>query len=358
MLRIAPVVFVLLLFVTGCAPRDTPAPSQVIVLRHYGWETTVPDPEAEWNPTSYQVLVRAAGGFALLEEGQGHQGYFNSLEKRSMHDASWVNGYEFVFGPADNVVRIPDGSIVPNTDGLTVVAMRAAQPTETRLLSRSGWRPRLWRDRIVAQIEDRIVLIDSAGTMNDFVPGFLPEPQRHGPGICFQQTPVLEEDHWTAKPRLGALVVRWQPARISGIPAAIQPAWTADGGVVAVQLGSEPAADAPWWRVPTKLVHLAGPNAAPVVVASDMHDPAPHPTLPMVAATDRDGRLVLIDLRGRPQAVLAEIGERPRWSGDGQRLLVEEPLQVAPKPDQTPAHAQALADQGRYVHVYVLKLGT
>ncbi len=313
---------------------------------------------AEWNPTDYQVLVRAAGGFALLDEGHGQQGYYNSLEKRSMHHAAWINGNEFVFGPAENVVTTADGSIVPHTDGLTVVAIKAGQPVATRQLARVGWRPRPWQDRVVAQVEDRIVVVDSGATMKDFVPGFLPEPQRHGPGICFQQTPVFDQDHWTAKERLGALVVRWQPARISGIPAAIQPAWTAAGGVVAIQLASEPPAVGPWWSVATTLVHLAGPGAAPVVVASDVHDPAPHPSLPLVAATDRDGRLVLIDLRGRPQAVLAEIGQRPRWSADGLRLLAEEPLQVAPKPGQTAEQAKANADQGRYVHVYVLKLGT
>ncbi len=361
MRRPAPIRFALLpallLWLTSCGPRETPAPAQVTVLRHYGWETTVPDPEAEWNPTNYEVLVRAVGGFALLDEGHGHQGYFNSLEKRAMHHAAWINGTQFVFGPAENVIRTADGSIVPHTDGLTVVTLRAGQPIATRQLCRIGWRPRAWQDRVIAQIEDRIEVVDSEGRMNEIVPGFYPEPQRRGRGLCYQETPVFDQDHWTAKPRLGSLIVRWKPGRISELPGGVQPAWTADGGVVAVQLEREPPLGRLGGSVPSKLVHLTGPNAEPKVVATNVHDPAPHPTLPLVAVTDADGRLILLDLRGRPQAVIAQTGERARWSADGQRLLAEEPLQVNPKPGEKPELARALADQGRYLHVYVLQLG-
>jgi hypothetical protein len=336
-------VVILILLAAGlvsCAPRVTPAPCDVKILRTLGWEVAVNDPQAEWNPATYQVLARVKAGFTILREGGPPNNYF-SEEKREMYNAIWINERQFAFGPENNVVSVDGGRIVPPADGLTVVTVNPDRSIDKKQLSKAGCRPRVWNHEIVAQVEDKIVRFDDLGRAQEFDVGFHAEPQRRGPGICWQETPVFETDHWTAKPILGRLYIRWKAKSLSQIPNAVAARWTAQGGVVAIVLDQEPKQGEVWWRIGNKVVHIAGPKAQPHTIAENLHELAPHPTLPLMAATDRDGKLMLIDLAGRPSAELAPVGERPRWSGDGERLLAEEP-----------PHGNA---GGKHIKVYVLK---
>ena len=356
-MRIA-VVAVLALVLTACG-RQTPEPERYTVLRTYGWDTTVPDPQAEWNPTSYQVLARAAGGFVLLDEGSGKQPYFTSLERRSMNHPVWLTGKQFVFGPPSNVLRAESGTVVPHPDGLQVVRLANNRPISTKTLATAGYRPRRWKDKVVAQVEDRLQLVDSSGKASDFTNGFAAVPQANGPGICYLETPVFEADLWTARPRLSSLIIRWKPGKVTVVPRGVDAEWTVDGGVVVTVLPSEPPAKGPWWSAGTELVYFANAKASPKTVGRDLHAAVAHPTHNTLAAVSADGRLMLVDLDGRPTRVLADQGERPRWSADGARLLVEEPL-LAPSVDAN-ARAQRASEsaaQGRFLRVYVLSTST
>ena len=93
----------------------------------------------------------------------------------------------------------------------------------------------------------------------------------------------------------------------------------------------------------TDVYYLAGPKAAPVLVAADARSPAPHPTQPLIAAVGANGSLIVCGLEGQERRVLAEQGDHPQWSHDGLRLVAEEPV-----PGK---------DQIRYLKVYIFKLG-
>lgn len=340
MLRLLPLV-ALILFVTACS-RPPPPPEALSILREYGWEATVNEPQPTWNPTNYQVLLRAAAGFAILDEGRGQQEYFASKEKREYHHPAWIDGTRFVVGPRSNVISTEDGRIVPNTDGLQVFTIRPGRPVEVQELGLVGFMPRPWNDRIVTQVDQRIGVYDLSGNMVEFGPGFYAEPQRRGEGIAYQETPIFEPDHWTAKPVLSNLVVRWRRGVVDAIPRAVQPRWTPTGGIVAVQLATAPGKAADWWAVGTTLVHLARPGAPLVTLGTGLRNPDPHPGWPMVAANDAEGRVVLLSLKNGSRRVLADEGERPRWSADGKRLLVEETLLTGASAGRT------------YLRVYVL----
>jgi len=339
----------IMLSLAGCGDRQGPPPEQYKTIRTYGWETTVADPQAEWNPSSYAVLARAAAGFALLEEGGGKQIYYASKEGRTMRDAQWVSPTQFVFGPEKNVVKTNDGAIVPVADGLELVTLAEGSQPKNKTIINAGWRPRPWGKTIICQVSDYIQQVDTTGRMSEWGRGFNAEPQANGPGICWLEKPILEPDYWTVKPGLGQLVIRWNFGQITMVPAGVEARWTANGGVVVTTLRSTPPATGPWWSAGTDLVYYASHAAQPVVIAADAHDPAPHPQLGVVAAAANDGRLLLLDLSGRPQATLAEVGARPRWSADGARLLVEEPLI---------ADAGATKNDAKYVRVYILSTTT
>ncbi len=356
-MRIA-VAAILALALVACG-RQTPDPDGYTVLRTYGWESTVPDPQAEWNPTSYQVLSRAAGGFVLLDEGTGRQQYFSSLEHRQMHHPAWLTGNQFVYGPVSNVIRADAGAVVPHPEGLQVVRLANNRPISTKVLAAAGYRPRRWKDQVVAQVEDRLQVVNDAGQASDFTQGFSAVPQIDGEGICYLETPVFDADLWTAKPRLSSLIIRWKPGKVTIVPRGVDATWTAEGGVVVTVLAGELPASGAWWSVGTELVYYPGPKASARTVGKDLHAAAAHPTNLTLAAVSTDGRLMLVDLAGRPARVLADQGERPRWSADGARLLVEEAL-LAPAADggTRTARAEQSSAQGRYLRVHVLSTTT
>lgn len=339
-------ILIVLGWAAGCGEtRPLVGPDDFKELRTYGWETTVSDPQAQWNPETYQVLARAAGGFVILDEGRGKQAYFASNEKRGAHFPVWISRLQFAFGPGENLIRTGDGALVPNAEGLTVVTIGDKLAMTTKTITKAGFRPRVWGEQLVAEHQDRILLVDAHGTISEYDRGFFPEPQRHGPGICWQETPVIEPDHWTGQDtRRGRLFIRWnEKTPLTELPNAIEARWTAAGGVVATVLRAEPPERQPWWQAGTDVVHVAGPAAAPVVVAAGARGAAPHPTAPVIAVVGADGALLLYSLDRKWWHQVAEQGDHPQWSHDGERLLVEEP--VAGKP------------QLRYLKVYIFKVG-
>jgi hypothetical protein len=330
-------------------PRPTAGANDLQVLRTYGWETTVPDPEAQWNPETYQVLARSAGGFVLLEEGRDKQQYFAAKDKRETFHPAWISRLQFAFGPGRSMIETTDGRLVPNSEGLTVVSLAETRSgreyaMSSQNLTNSGTRPRVWGANLVAQFEDRIQEVDPHGRITEFGPGFFAEPQRDGRGICWQERPVFETDHWSGgEGHLGRLFIRWKPGTTTELANAVEARWTPDGGIVATVLRHEPPAAKPWWEAGTDVYYLAGPKAAPVLVAADARSPAPHPTQPLIAAVGANGSLIVCGLEGQERRVLAEQGDHPQWSHDGLRLVAEEPV-----PGK---------DQIRYLKVYIFKLG-
>ncbi|MBA3707567.1 MAG: hypothetical protein H0W83_01960 [Planctomycetes bacterium] len=317
---------------SGCAARPTASlPEDFEIIRSYGWDTSVADPEASWSPATNKVVARDAGGFVILLEGDTGTGRqrFASKERRETHHPVWINEQEVVFGPSANAERLPDGRVVPASEGLTVVTLNGATPLQ-KLLSKVGYRPRIGKDRIFAQVEDHIVTIDEFGGKEDFgPPGFFAEPQRDGDGVCWQETPVTEPDWWTGKPVRSNLVIRWSWRQVDQLPGGLEPRWTNSGGVVATVLRAEPASGQPWYEVGTDVVHIAGPKRAPVVVAHNARDASPHPTQPVIAVATPDGRIAIVSCDGTHRVDIAE-GRHPQWSPDGTRLLVEEARSSAP----------------------------
>ncbi len=330
--------------IAGCSPRPAGV-DDFQILREYGWDMPLADPQAAFNPQNNQVAAHAPDGFAVLDEGGGKQGFFRGQSGREGFWPEWIHGYQFVIGGSANAEKLADGRVVPPTEGLTVISVRDDGTVRERQLARVGFRPRYWaaRKRIVAQIENKLWLFDQEGEGEDYGEGFYAVPQRKGDGLAYQETPVFEADHWTAKPVLGRLFVQWGDRnRVSEIPGAVEPSWTATGGVVATALRGDPAKDQPWYHAPTELVHLGGQGHRVETIVADLHGPAAHPTQPIVAATTKDGRLVLVSLVDKRVRELAPVGAHAQWNHDGTRLMAQEP--VLDKPDAS------------YLRVYVFKI--
>lgn len=329
---------ILSLFISGCAEPRITSVHDLTELRDYTFQSTVAEPQAQWNPDNYQIIARSIKGFALYEEGAVNP-FLSSQEKRESCFPCWINHKQFVFGPQTLMLRTAAG-IVPNSQGLTVVTIGG----DTRTISNRGFRPRIWNEVIVAQDQDHIIAFDKDGVVSEFAPGFFAEPQRVGPGICFLDRPVTETDHWSGYPqRRGKLIIRWDRKTVTEVPNAIEPRWTADGGVVATVLRDEPPANGPWWQGGTDLIYIANDEARPTIIATNVRSAAPHPKEPLVAAVDnRTGALVFCNLLKPELRRYADHGDHPQWSYDGVRLVAEEP--VVGKADQ------------KTLHVYVFKL--
>ncbi len=314
------------------APLD---PSALTLIRSYGWSTSVADPQASWAPGDNRVLARASSGCEVFvgNDGDSPSELYHSVERRPSWDPAWVNANQVVFGPRDNVQRLDDGRVVPTVDGLTLLSL-GADP-KPMPLTKLGFRPRVADNGMYVQSEDRILAIDIAGTVTEFGRGFFAEPQRGGPGIAWQETPVTETDWWTGRAIRSDLDVRWRPGSVDLIHAAVEPRWCADGGILATVLRADPPANGPWWKAGTDVVYLAGPGKAPRVVAHDARDASPHPTRALVAVASATGRVLLI-ARDGSKSVDFCAGCHPRWNFDGTRLLVQD------RPSEPPAAAPGM----------------
>jgi hypothetical protein len=337
---------------SSCEHRAPPAaPADFSVIRDYGWDTDVAEPQAAWSPNDYRVLSRSADGFVVLrdESGQRPVDSYKSVERRETHFPAWINGEQVVFGADRNADKLPDGTVVPVPDGLTLVEL-GAKPVQKQL-AKIGFHPRVGRGAVYAQSEDRMLIIDEQGGVGEFGRGFYPEPQRDGDGIAWQETPVISEDWWTGKPVRANLIVRWREKKVDTIPSAIQPRWSADGGIAATVLRGDPPSAKRWWKAGSDVVWIAGPGQAPVIVAYDARDPAPHPTQPVIAVATNAGKILLVSRDGKQRAELGD-GCNPQWSWDGTRLLVEQ------VPNDEPPLPTRHGDQGHNhltVHVVAVK---
>ena len=317
---------------SACAPRVAPVdPKGVSVIRTYSFDTTVADPQPTWNPNSYLIVARSSDGFGLLQEGSGRQEYFTSSEKRETHTPQWLNANQFVYGPKTNVIPLADGRVVGSSDGLTVVDVTddgVRTKVSRTMLTSHGYRPRVGSGNVVFfQDEDAMRVVDKYGKVLDAGSGFFPEPQPKGEGICWQDQPVIEQDYWSPQPGRGNLIIRWRPGVVTTIPGGIQARWTNDGSVVCTQLQADPDPHRPWWTAGTDVVFVPGPNQVPYVIAKNARDPDPHPSEPLVAVTDGDGGTRIVSRRPAPLPPanrITTVGEHPRFSYDGLRLLTEE----------------------------------
>ena len=316
-----------LLAASGCAERvATARPQDFVAYRSYQWPTTTKDAQADWNPMLNQVVARAAGGFTVLTEGKGKQDYFVAEDKRDTGLPSWINHYQFVFGPRQHMLRGGDGTMVPSADGLTVITLQSGGQPSRRQLSPKGFRPRSGQGWIFGQLQDRMYRADEDGGVEELGPGFWPEPQEgaDAKGLAWQTTPLVEPDLWTANPPLGRLVVRWRVGELDEYPACTEARWDRrSGGLLATRVRAEAPAGKPWWQAGTEVVAIDGPGAQLRVIASNARNADANPVEPVVAVQTTDGKVLLVSWDGVDSLEL-DRGENPRWNFDGTRLMFEQ----------------------------------
>ncbi len=318
------VVFVALFF-AACAARPRAAqPSDIEVIRSYGWPCSSPLPQPTWNPLNDKILVRAGGGFEVLDDTARTQAYFTNDARREAAFPQWLSSTQFVFGPRANMVKTGDGGRVPSSDGLTVVTLKGDKPSD-RLLYKYGFRPRVGPRHVYAQIAEHMVRIDANGVMEELGIGFYPTPDRRSERLCWQETPVIEEDIWTGKAAGSHLVIQWGKGRISEVKRALDPRWTNDGKLLVTILREEPVIDPtftkPWWAQGCDVVMIDGPEAAPRIIAPDAHGGSAHPTQPLIAVAGNDGAIRIVTRSGGEPTQLGEHGDNPEWNHDGSCLL-------------------------------------
>lgn len=308
------------LLLAGCSSRDL-LESQLKPIRTYSWQASVVDPAPDWNPASHQILVRSAGGFSLLEEAGRGESRFAVENRRECYLPRWLNAGQFVFGPAYNARRAADGTVSTPSDGLTVVTFTEGKPVRTTLADR-GFRPKpAGGGFVAAQEANRILLIDNRGKVEEFGEGFDIEPQQHGPGLCWRDTPAFEPDWWTGRTEAGRMHVRWQRGLVDDIADAVQAAWTRDGQVLCTIRPTAAPNGKPWWSSGSDIVLLPGPGRQPVPARRNAFDPAPHPLADLMAWSGHDGGVWIGTIRpdGWSERI-AVSGSQPRWSNDGLRL--------------------------------------
>jgi hypothetical protein len=232
-------------------------------------------------------------------------------------------------------------------DGLTLVTL-GSKPLR-RQLCKLGFHPRVGDGLIYAQSEDRILTIAETGQTDEFGRGFYAEPQRQGPGVAWQETPVFETDWWTGRPQRSALVIRWRPGKVDQLLGGVQPRWSASGSLVATVLRADPQPGVSWWRAGTDVVFIGSGGQPPLIIAHDARDGSPHPSQPVVAVATNDGRVILVSSDGSQRIDIGP-GCNPQWSFDGSRLMVEDaPSEPVPTPPASAVAAPTLIDREQNV---------
>ena len=315
------------LLVVGCAQRAVVVtPAEVSVIRSYRLSTDVSDTQVAWQPGTYLLAVRQLRGVSFLDEKRSER--FASEQRLETGHPAWVSRDQLVFGPLRNALVLADGRVVPTTQGLTVLDVRddgRVVNVKPHRFSTSGWRPRPVGDGVLAQVGERMFSYDALGVGTDIGLGFMPEPQVGGPGLCWQETPVTAPDHWTGKPVLGRLFIRWKPGRITEVMGGVEARWTPDGRVVATRLKATPTPRTVWWEVGTEVV-IVDHDGTVRTLADGARHPEPHPDEPMLAVTTSSGGCDLVSYDGRSRNSLYPAqSAHPRFSSDGLRLALETP---------------------------------
>ena len=118
---------------------------------------------------------------------------------------------------------------------------------------------------LVATSENRIYVVNPFGEISEFGPGFMPEPQRMGEGITWQDRPVMDVDHWTgSETRRGNLLIRWRSGVTTTVANGVEARWTAEGGVLYTVMRAEPLPGQPWWSGGTDIYYLANERQGPM----------------------------------------------------------------------------------------------
>ena len=318
-------------------------PEQVINLRNYKWDLDVAAAEATWHPEKYLILARSAGGVILLREGRGGRRVFTNNDGTEARELQWLDDRHFIFGPDPVLKQAPTGEVLLPNYGLRIGEVDGMELGRTTVLTTSGYRPRIWNDQIVMSEGESLYAVTQSGRKNLIDIGFFPEPQRYGPGIAYQVSPVLHQDYWTSHTGVGELVVQWNKEQIDVFAGGVQPSWTRNGGLVYTALLQAPK-DYQITSVPRNLMYAAGPEQKPILLAVGGHSAAAHPVEALVAFVDSQQRIAVAsyDGLGSPKIIAAN-GRNPKWSPDGFRLLVEED------------HPELVNTS--VVRVYVLQLG-
>jgi len=327
----------LLVLAVGCSRKgggESPGPSpadmarvpvsELKVVRSYGWDATVEDPQPAWNPETYEVVARSAQGIAVLQEGRDRQRYFKAESGRDYHDPQWLTRTRLLLSPPSAIERDDDGRPILPSDGLDVVEVTRQGLKNLDTLVERGYRAQPWRGRegMVAQWGEEILLVGAEGEAELFEMGFDPAPQPGGTGFAWRDRPLHREDLWSGREGVGDLFVRWDDGQVTTIHLGAQPSWTAGGGIVATVLGGELSEEHPFGGNGAQVVHLAGPDAEFSVVMAGAHSPAAHPKADLVALRDHEGGLRITNLDGVEELVVSEgPGGPPLWSADGRRLL-------------------------------------
>ncbi|MFW5845329.1 MAG: hypothetical protein ACOCXJ_03795 [Planctomycetota bacterium] len=324
-----PCVAPLLLLMVACGgggsrPLADADVNQFLELRTYRLETGDVDPQPEWSPDGRWLLVRSERSLLLLHES-GRRRHRVHGGRRPGHPA-WIANDRIVFGPDEWFSTSDDGRIVIPTEGLVVVGVEAGGiMNHIGDLTDGAWRPEPWGPDIIAQRGGHLIRYDSAGRGELYDEGYfaVPHPEDTD-AIAFQTTPMVAPDHWTGKQSLGHLVVRWPDRSVTLHEGLVEAAWTGDDGIVATRLAGLPPDPARWWSVDTEVVHIAGPEAEPVVVMQGARHPSPHPDAPVVAVHGPDDAIYLCDRDGGYQRQIEASGRAPYWSPDGYRLAMEQ----------------------------------
>ncbi|MCS6971332.1 MAG: hypothetical protein RMM29_03030 [Planctomycetota bacterium] len=322
------------LLLAACSGEPRLLEPRLQAVRTYGWPSTVVDPEPDWSPVDYRLLVRSQGGFALLSEGTRQEQRFAAQDGRESHHPRWLNRQQFVFGPGWWVRRDADGRVLTPSEGITLVTLEDGRPVQRRVLSERGWRPQPWQGLILVEEAQRLLEIDAAGGVREFGEGFNPVPQPNGPGLFWRDTPAFDPDWWTGRDGVGQGWVRWRPGKVDALGDAVQAAWTHRGGLLITVRRARAAPGQPWWAGGTDVYWVAGPGAQPALARAHARDPAAHPTADLMAWTGEDNGVWIGTLRPDGwRERIAEDGYRPRWSHDGRRLCW---LQPPPPGSQLP----------------------
>lgn len=315
---------VIMLIGVGCGGRSGGSsgditPDDLILTRSYVWSVPVQPAQPAWHPERLQLVTRGASAIQLFEEGDPNPIRMRVGTQNELFDPVWADADHVVFGPRTTIERGEDGRLVIPSAGVWQVRVRMDGIEDPERISDVGYRPRVWGDDILVAQEDQLLIADG-DTPELYDNGFEAMPDPAGERLAFHTRPLRSVDWWTGIQGPGELVIRWGDEVVDVIPGGIEAAWCPWGGIVVTVSDSVPTGDEQ-----TQLVYIAEPGAEPVVLGSDLREPAPHPTQPVIAAVFGDDEIVFLGIDRSRMRRTEWRGRRPQWHPRGLRLLTEQP---------------------------------